>query len=272
MERPGMLVAMELGDKTLRDVVEERPTVNKQMRLERLALVVKMLRGLSQMHEQGFYHRDVKLENVILVCKNENSWSTCEPKLIDFGFACNFKVGNACDKWSCGTVEYEAPDGKADDVWAAAIVMRELFTGSKPFHIANGEPVLYSILHDTSLVSFHREFPEWFALMRAMLVQERKDRISMPEASRLAEELFEKTVGTEPRHGAQTLPSGYAKAVEGIKDLDTGFTMPVKAAERRAKRAARGICGGGLRCAVPRMQAELRLRRKQVRSTCLHFP
>jgi len=239
-ERPGLLVAMELGDMTLRDVATTPVSGKKARRKrfhDRLAIFTKMLRGLSQMHEQGYHHRDVKPENVILVCQDKKVLKTCETKLIDLGYACYFKAGSSCAQWDCGTAEYKNPEGEADDVWAAAMVMRELLVGSLPEHIADRKPDLYSILHDYRLVPFREENPEWYNLMEAMFAKMPQDRISMPDASLRADELFEKTFGAERPSRARSLPGEYLKAVEGIKSLDPDYMKYVAKSEASAAAA-----------------------------------
>jgi len=235
VRRPGMLIAMELGDSTLHRVVA-RPAVDKLARrkhfLDRMAIFVKMLRGLSEMHDKGYYHRDLTTDNVILLCKDTRELSTCEPKLIDFGNSCYFKAGSSCDTSDCGTREYKAPDGRADDVWAAAVVMREMLVGSLPSSIAKGTPRYYNIFMDHGLDAFRREFPKWFMLMWRMLVEYRQDRISMQEASEIANELFETTFGAERPNQPPSLASGYAKVLEAIPDV--GHVIPVEAAAAAA--------------------------------------
>ncbi len=71
------------------------------------------------MHERGVCHRDIKLENILVL--NENL------KLIDFGFS---TFTNSLLTTHCGTPSYMPPeitlkqkyDGKGGDVWAAGVL------------------------------------------------------------------------------------------------------------------------------------------------------
>ena len=58
-------------------------------------LVEKMLSAVMYCHHRGVVHRDIKLDNFIY----ENESEASELKLIDFGFACEIKEGNAEAMW-----------------------------------------------------------------------------------------------------------------------------------------------------------------------------
>ena len=89
------------------------------------------------MHNSGFAHRDLKLEN-ILVDKDYNL------KIADFGLSCSIKGkdnSGFCDS-RVGTFEYMAPEivGRfiylpmMADLYAFAIILFCMYTGRKPFN------------------------------------------------------------------------------------------------------------------------------------------
>lgn len=63
-----------------------------------------VIRGMVHMHEHGYLHRDLKLEN-ILVCNNKDGSKTF--KLADFGFS---KPQNQMRATNVGTDLYKAPE------------------------------------------------------------------------------------------------------------------------------------------------------------------
>lgn len=101
----------------------------------------QLLSALEYIHSNFIVHRDVKLENVLLV-------DDCASKirLCDFGFA--VQVSNDTELTEgMGTLGYLAPEillyvnnqsdegyGRPVDLWAAGVVMFSLLSGGPPFH------------------------------------------------------------------------------------------------------------------------------------------
>lgn len=85
------------------------------------------MEGLKHLHEKGFAHRDLKMEN-ILINKNKNI------KIIDFGFSVK---DNILHKDFCGTPHYISPEiiskggysARPADIWAVGIIMFKMLTG-----------------------------------------------------------------------------------------------------------------------------------------------
>ena len=99
--------------------------------------------AVKYMHNKGYVHRDLKLENVMLqkpkqITKLSVSYYTI--KLIDFGLTVNVK--NAMHEYyTIGTFPYIAPEiqkqkggGFISDVWSLGILLYELIYGKVPFH------------------------------------------------------------------------------------------------------------------------------------------
>ena len=64
-----------------------------------------MVEALNALHQAGFVHRDLKLENIMLASRNRED---IQLKLVDFGFA---EVINAKElKSKAGTPGYIAPE------------------------------------------------------------------------------------------------------------------------------------------------------------------
>eukprot|EP00501_MAST-03F_sp_TOSAG23-6_P002415 GSMAST32.ASY1.ANO1.2524.1 assembled CDS len=110
--------------------------------------------ALKRVHEAGFAHRDIKLENILL-CKDGYI------KLVDFGFAKRIKPGTKTSTL-VGTPEYLAPEiilatghNKAVDYWALGIIAYELIHHQTPF-VSEDQMTMFSrIVHCNKTLSFH---------------------------------------------------------------------------------------------------------------------
>jgi serine/threonine protein kinase len=112
------------------------------------ALITQLFLGLQWIHSQGYAHRDIKTQNIMITRDGQI-------KYIDFGLACTRKCNqNGCVD-SCiggaGTILYEAPEmfngtyqqtlagAMARDVWAVILVCYELAGGNYrlPFTVSD---------------------------------------------------------------------------------------------------------------------------------------
>ncbi|KAE8709781.1 CBL-interacting serine/threonine-protein kinase 10 [Hibiscus syriacus] len=141
----------------------------------------QLISAVDFCHSRGVYHRDLKLENILL---DENGIL----KVSDFGLSalaeCKHKDGLL--HTACGTPAYVAPevlngkgyDGAKADIWSCGVILYVMLAGYLPFH-------------DTSLISIYRKickadykFPNWFSpevtkLLSRILTPNPKSRISI---------------------------------------------------------------------------------------------
>lgn len=110
------------------DLIRDRPNMTND---ETACLFKQLLLGIQQLHHLGIAHRDIKPENLVLTRRGGTL------KITDFGVAdvvqsCFESKPRPCHKW-CGSEpfwspemwllkdEHSAYDGRALDIWSAAI-------------------------------------------------------------------------------------------------------------------------------------------------------
>ena len=103
-------------------------------------IMKQILSALYYMHQKKIIHRDMKLENLVLVEKyNPGEEEKICIKIIDFGLAVKISqsYGNKCGK--VGTPSYMAPEilhgscSLQSDMWSAGIIFSLLLIGQNPF-------------------------------------------------------------------------------------------------------------------------------------------
>ena len=133
------LVMEYLEGRTLRESISEGPLVLEEAR----TIAIEIAEALSQAHQRGIVHRDVKPGNIMLTGNGT--------KLLDFGLAkairsedlttSDFKTATGV---VLGTAAYMSPEqllGLAvdarSDVFSLGVVLYEMATGARPFRGAN---------------------------------------------------------------------------------------------------------------------------------------
>ncbi|XP_013708096.2 CBL-interacting serine/threonine-protein kinase 17-like isoform X1 [Brassica napus] len=100
----------------------------------------QLIDGISYCHNKGIFHRDLKLENVLL---DENG----HIKITDFGVSAvpqHFREDGLLHT-TCGSPNYVAPevlankgyDGAASDIWSCGVILYAILTGCLPFDDTN---------------------------------------------------------------------------------------------------------------------------------------
>jgi len=183
-----------------------------------LSIFVQLVEGVSAMHQAGWAHRDIKVENVLMA-------DSKQPILMDFGSARPLTVQLRTrqdvlqlveEAASHTTLPYRAPElfeggcrhGTVEpdvdggvDVWSLACLLFAMMYGASPFECEFAGPKGIRIVECTHLrvlgeiptapsqrysLSLHN-FVEW------MLTQDRSERPNIAQVLHRAEELLEMT-------------------------------------------------------------------------------
>lgn len=98
-------------------------------------LVAQVATILQTAHSQGFIHRDIKPDNILLD-------ADCHPHLLDFGLALHVNERTRDEQRMAGSLPYMAPEQirgethrfePATDIWSLGVVLYQLLTGARPF-------------------------------------------------------------------------------------------------------------------------------------------
>jgi predicted ATPase len=144
------LVMEYLDGETLRERLAQGPLAVHDAK----KIAVEVAEALSQAHQRGIVHRDVKPGNIMLTMSGT--------KLLDFGLA---KVVRSDDLASSdfdtvtgvvlGTATYMSPEhllgltiDPRSDVFSVGVVLYEMVTGARPFRGANVIETIDAILHN----------------------------------------------------------------------------------------------------------------------------
>lgn len=99
---------------------------------EAVKITLEILRGLENLHEKGFVHRDLKPDNILIM-----NGRHC---LADFGVSREIKTHSKATG-TAGTMEYMPPEAfekkpsitQQTDIWAVGVILQQLLTGTLPY-------------------------------------------------------------------------------------------------------------------------------------------
>lgn len=161
----------------------------------------QLISAVDYCHSRGVFHRDLKLENLLL--DQEGNL-----KVTDFGLSA-LKEGGAGGgdevmlRTCCGTPHYVAPevvnkkgqgyDGAKADVWSCGVILYVLLAGYLPFHEENVIQ-LYKKVNNGDFTCPSWFSPEACGLIARMLDPNPESRITLPEI--MASEWFNSNLNT----------------------------------------------------------------------------
>ena len=109
-----------------------------------------MLSAVTYMHDHSIAHRDLKLENWVLM--SPNAWS--DLKLIDFGLSTHFVKGKEMTR-VVGSSYYVSPQvlkrrySESCDLWSLGVIAYMLLSGAPPFFGSTDGLIKQSIINGT---------------------------------------------------------------------------------------------------------------------------
>ncbi len=209
--------------------------------------VIELLGGLAAIHRNGFVHRDVKPENVMIVGPHPGlgvAPDQTAAKLLDFGAVKS--VGDAAedavvDKVFVGTMEYAAPEqwrGKlesASDIYSLGGALHFMLTRRTPFQKPQRDRQAYmqSHLRDPipDLTRYNPDVPASLVpLFERMMAKDPDERGTAAELAQEFEQLLEREAGIVRSAPVITAPKK-SKPREALKP--TRVVSPQEAVEPR---------------------------------------
>ncbi len=136
-------IAMEFIDgHSLRERTVKGPLSIEEV----LEVSIQIAQGLTEAHQKGIIHRDIKSANIMVDEKGQ-------PKIMDFGLA---KVAGGAlitkEARPMGTVAYMSPEqargeevDHRSDIWSFGVVLYEMLTGQLLFRAEEEKSLIYSI-------------------------------------------------------------------------------------------------------------------------------
>ncbi|KAG1050998.1 hypothetical protein G6F43_006767 [Rhizopus delemar] len=128
----------------------------------------QILDAVEHMHSQGVYHRDLKLENILLKQQDEDD-DELYCKVADFGLATRERYSM---EFGCGSASYLAPehfddgtdlvpyDAAASDAWSLGVLLLALMFGRNPWQEAShSDPAYHEFTRNPAMLKNHL-FPE----------------------------------------------------------------------------------------------------------------
>ena len=113
-------------------------------------VILNLLSALAYLHSKSIVHRDIKLENILMVDEESDG----EILLIDFGLCC--EVDGAMLTQQSGSPGYMAPEiiaglhyGVKVDIFGAGIILYILLTGTPPYPGNTSEEVMIKNMEGT---------------------------------------------------------------------------------------------------------------------------
>lgn len=160
-----------------------------------MQIFAQIVSAVKYLHENGFVHRDLKLENIMVESATNSNIPTI--KIIDFGFARELPKDGSPVKTQCGSIDYMAPellqkkgmkayDPKKVDVWSLGVILYVMLTNNMPYN-HDSRPKLIQMIRSKKNLKIPQEISDYQELLLAMMEKDPNKRITAAEvANRIA--------------------------------------------------------------------------------------
>lgn len=154
------LVLEELSNGHLHDKINKRN--GKFTSTEVKTLMVKMIRGIKELHDNNIMHRDIKPENIMMR-------DDLDPVIVDFGLAANVTWDDYLF-YRCGTPGYVAPEVCTLEKGKKISAVCDIFSFGVIFHIfLTGRPLFAGrkfdeVYDNNKKMKFNLKAPEYGSL------------------------------------------------------------------------------------------------------------
>ena len=157
------------------DLFDYNPEVKKKQIPN---ILLGIAEGIKYIHNKGFIHRDIKLENVIIKPNNQ-------PVILDY----DFLIPSNCDGLveNCGTPYYISPEAlrgiktKSMDIWSLGVILYALLTKNYPYDDSKDDIKELCITIGLESIDFSNIPIKYLPLMDSMLNKDYKTRIDINE-------------------------------------------------------------------------------------------
>jgi len=196
-------------------------------------IMAQLISALAYLHEKGIVHRDLKLENLLLVKEGDPD---LQLKLADFGLS-KLYSGKSLQT-ACGTPFYVAPDilsgegyGTEVDMWAAGVLLYVLLSGRLPF-AADSDTELFKLIMVGDLV--------WKSPQFDTVSAEAKDLISKlivvdPTQRFTAKEALKHPFIVTKASGSRGLNTSFVDKLQELKAMSNLKVAQTKEAKEKKK-------------------------------------
>jgi protein-serine/threonine kinase len=200
-------------------------------------LLAEVTLGLEHLHDHGFIHRDLKVENIMLTSEGH-------VKLIDFGLTVEIAKGKDRQPLSpTGSLIYMAPElvkstsgGRHTDWWAMGILAFELMTGRTPWSSLDHRPTIRHEIQNCTVLVPDTVSDSARRFVRALLHLNFRARLGTSRDSDVKRASFFAGVDWQAMARGETAPA-FVCGVAKVDPRDTASALD--AYTRKTTRAAR---------------------------------
>lgn len=191
-----IVMVMELAQGgELLDVIKARHALPER---EACKVFSEIVAGVEYCHRKNVIHRDLKLENILMVNQTV--------KIADFGLSNTAILGRSELGTACGTPSYLAPEqinreagqhiGAPADLWSMGVILYAMVAGFLPFQ-ARSTPALFK-----KILNLEFTYPDYFSEGSADVLVRRRRALTKPSMFAELRDLIGRMLTPDPESRA----------------------------------------------------------------------